>query len=129
MPLRATITCFFKPSATDSDMDFEDLSQTVDRRLATRDRGVVLLLLVPPEDLPRLHAFLEEMTERLGSDAVCALFLDDPDWESRLTTLNRERDLRVRFQKMILIVTSTKDQLRDALRIAPDLLTCPDIRF
>lgn len=111
-------------------MDICEIFDLIRRRQEVfSSRGIVVFTMISKKDLPTFQQFLDAEIESNEKDSILVIHLGESDAEENLQTINRERDLRVRAHKLILIVASSFDQIRNALRIAPDLLSCPDLRL
>lgn len=106
---------------------------TLGRALARRpERAVVALLEVPLSEKMAVAAALESLCEDegiAGESAAIVEVHEDDGVRAELTTLNRERDLRLRHQRLIVVVATCAEALRFARELAPDLLTSPDVRL
>lgn len=95
-------------------------------------RGILAFLEVPRALVSKLQTMLASLAADLAlpPEAVQVHVVeDDRGSRSELTRLNRERDLRIRSQRLVAVIVTDGPKARLARELAPDLLSSPDLRL
>lgn len=95
-------------------------------------RAVIALIEVEPRALGEMRRAMAELVKILGLSGDSTSIIEARDSagsRAELTRVNRERDLRLATQRLVVVLVATATELRLARELAPDLLTSPDLRL
>ena len=95
-------------------------------------RAVIALIEVAPPLASPLRRGIDGLVQEHGvtPDALSVIEVrDTAGVRAELTTINRERDLRLAAQRLLVVLAADAAALRLARELAPDLLTSPDLRL
>lgn len=95
-------------------------------------RGIIALIESPRASLAELEAAIAAIAREVDLPAAAVEVLvveEDLGSHAELTVINRERDLRLRNQRLIAVLVTDGPSTRLARETAPDLLASPDLRL